>query len=498
MAETSDNTLASRFIGGTIYTGLGTGLQIFSGIVATKILTVFLPSSDFGIFILMELVASFLAMFSDFRLGTAAICELADAQAEEQRVIVDTVTIFRLATVLLITPLFFAAQQWVYKLLGGESVGNLAFLIPAFTLVEAYRRVLKELLQGFFRFKQMAIIELGASILRVISLAVMLIWLKTGLVGAVLAYLVATGTTCVLFYVALPTKKGLSFRYYTLVRMLRFSWPLQINEILTFIFSSFGTLVVATLMTPAAVASLTVASRIPSNLIRLYHSFRVVYFPNLVGLISRGDRRRAQKMLNATLRLIAFLMSLASVVALIFQKEIILLFFSEQYLAVGPVFVLMMLSLTISLAGYQLGYSTVAAGDSRAPAISNVVNAAVTVISNLTLIPRLGISGAVLANIAGAVVTNPISVWFLRRTGLIPRVMNYVKPILLFVTIYGAFWWLQPERLPVRLLFLLAFVIGSFLLRIVTPHDVYGLGNILMSIWAKRARRAWPWQVTRG
>lgn len=485
----SDDTLISRFIGGTIYAGLGTGLQIISGIVATKILATFLPSNDLGIVILMELVATFLGMVSGFSLGVAAIRDLTSAKAEEQKVIVDTVLIFRLFTVILISAVFFAMQRWIYRLLGGESVGDLTFLIPVFTLVLAYRIVLKEMLQGFLQFRKMALIELGASILNLVSLVVFLIGLKTGLIGAVLARILTGGIACVLFYLALPTKKGLSFRYCTLVQMLRFSWPLQINQILTFIFNSFGTLVVATVMTPADVALLAVAGKIPTNLRRLYEAFRVVYFPNLADLVTRGDRRRAQKMLNATLRTVAFLMTLATVLVLVFQREIILLFFSDQYLGIGPVLVLVMLATTIGLVGNVLGNSTVAAGNSKAPPVSNTVNTTFTVLSNLTLVPLFGITGAVLARIIGNTVTNPLNVWFLRKTGLIPRVMDYVKPILLFSAIYGIFWWLQPETWFARLPFLLTFIIASFLFSIVTPKDIHTVWNSLGRVWSERLQK---------
>lgn len=491
MAKTIDDstTLVSRFIGGTMYTGLGTGLQTISGVAATKILATFLVSNDFGIVTLMELVARFLSMVSGFSIGVAAIRDLSSAKAEERKSIVDTVVIFRLVTVVLISPVFFAAQRWVYQLLGGESIGSLTFLIPVFTLVLAYRIVLKEMLQGFFRFKQMALIELGASILNLVLLAVFLIWLKIGLLGAVLARILTAGVACVLFYLALPTKKGLSFRYRTLVQMLRFGWPLQINQILTFVYGSFGTLVVAAVMTPADVASLAIAGWIPAKLRHLYESFRVVYFPNLASLVAQGDQRRAQKMLNATLRMVAFLMTLATVLVLVFQREFILLFFSNQYLEIGPVCVLIMLSTTIGLVGNVLGNSTVAAGNSKAPPVSNTINTVFTMLGNITLVPLFGIVGAALAGIIGRTVTNPVNVWFLRKTGLIPKVMDYVKPLLLFGVIYAIFWWLRPEPWFARLTFLLAFVMASFLFHIVTPRDIRQIWNSLDRIWGERLRK---------
>ncbi|MCP4536930.1 MAG: oligosaccharide flippase family protein [Chloroflexi bacterium] len=486
MTQSSDSsTLLYRFLGGTVYTSIGTGIRIISGMVATKALAMYLPSSDFGNIVLIEIIAGFLRMISGFSIGVAAIRAITHAKRDEQNTIVDTVIVFRFVTLVLIAPVFLVSQRWVYRLFGEEPVEGLAFLILAFTLVLAYQTVLKQMLQGFFRFKHMALAELGASLLNVILLFILLIWLRAGLVGAVLARILSAGAACVFFYLSLPTKKGLSFRRTILSQMLHFSWPLQINEILTFIFSSFGTLVVATVMTPADVALFAVAWKIPSNIRRMFEAFRTVYFPNLSSLVTQGDYPRAQKMLNATLRSIAFLMTLATGVVFVFQREIILLFYSDQYLKIGPILVLAMLSLSISLVGYVLGNSTVAAGNSKAPPVSNIVNATFTVIGNLTMVPVMGINGAVLAGMIGSIATNPLNVWFLRRTGLIPRVMDYVKPLLFFGVLYGIFWWLQPETWLARLPLLLTFFVASFLFSIITLKDIRTIWNALRRVSKK-------------
>ena len=266
MVETTSNdTLLRRFASGTMYTGIGTGLRIIAGVVSTKILATYLPSSEFGQVILIELVAGFLRMLSECSIGIASIRSLVTADREEQKIIVDTVVIFRFIMFLLVALVFLFTQRWVYLLFSEEAADNMTFLILAFTFVMAYEAVLKQMLQGFFRFKQMVLIELGGSVLSVGLVAVSLIGLKAGLVGVVLARILASGVGCVLFYLSLPTPKGLSFCRNTLGQMLRFSWPLQVNEVLTFVFSSFGTLTVATVMTPGDVALLAIASTIPEE-----------------------------------------------------------------------------------------------------------------------------------------------------------------------------------------------------------------------------------------
>ncbi len=471
-----------------MYTTFGTGVRIASGIVATKILSVYLSSHDLGITILVELIARFLEMVSGFRIGTAALRSITQAEGEEQNIVVDTVVIFRLLTVVLVALLFLVTQRWIYGLFGEQPVEGLTPLILVFALALAYQTVLKKMLQGFFRFKQMALIDLVTGILQMVLLIVFLVWFKAGMAGAVLAQVIAIAVAGLLFYLYLPTKKGVSFRATTLHQLLRFSWPLQINAILTFIFGSFGTLVVATVMTPSDVALLGIATKIPSKIRQLYESVRTVYFPNLSALLAQDDWRRGRRMMNAMLRTVAFLMTLSSMLVLVFQKEIILLFYSEQYLEVGPVFALAMLSTAINLVGDVLGTSAVAAGNSKAPPVSNTVNTIATVLGNLALVPPFGILGATLAGMVGCIVTNPVNVWFLHKTNLVPRVMNYVKPFLVFGALYGIFWWLRPESWLARLPFLLAFVVASFSFSIITFKDIRTIWDSLEWLWGKRIR----------
>ncbi len=495
MSKSSDYKLLYGLLGGTVYTSMATAIRIVSGIAGVKILTVYLPSSDFGTAALIELVATFLRMMGDFNVGISAIRSLGSAGRENQRVIIDTVIVFRFVTAILIGILFLFTQPLVYKLFGQSPVENLAVLILGFMFVLAYQKILKELLQGMFRFKQMAFIELGSSVLNVLLIAAFVVWFHMGLVGAVLAQIISIGAACVAYYVAIPTKKGLGFNVGTMKGLLHFGWALQLNDILTYVFSSFGTFTVAAVMTPSDVALLDVASKIPTNVRRFYESFRTVYFPNLSNLIMQGERERAQKVLDMTVRGLSFVMVLGTVIMMVFQRELILFFFSEKYLAIEPIFTLSMLSTAIGLIGNILGNSTVAAGNSKAPATSNVVNTTVTVVSNLVLVPPFGIMGATIATMLGRLTTNPLNVWFLRRAGFHPKTMDYVKPLALFGALYALYWWLSPESWALRLLFLPAFFIGSFALSIITVEDVRILWNSFDRIWGHRVRRLFSRQI---
>jgi PST family polysaccharide transporter len=455
--------------------------MVITSILSTKILATYLPSQEFGYVVLIELVAMFLRMVSSFSIGISAIRSLSGEEPEKQKIIVDTVIIFQVVTLIVVSVLFNLTKPYVYKLFGEEPAVNLTYLILLFTLMVAYRTILKQMLQGFQKFKEMALIEVIASLVNVLLLAIFLIGLDLGMVGAVFARLLSMVIVCILFYLNLPTPKGFSFQFDTLSQLLNFSWPLYINDILTYVFNTFGIFTVATLMTPADVALLAIAQKIPNNIRRFYESFRTVYFPNLSTLVGTGDYPRAEKLANTTLRMVAFFMTSATALVYVFEKEIILLFFSEQYLNIGPILILSMFSLSIALLGNVLGNTTIAAGNSKAPPISNIFNTTFTIAGNLTLVPPFGIPGAVLASMIGRLVTTPVNIWFLRRTEINPKVREMVKPLVLSSVMLGVAWWFGPDSWKDRLPYFLGFIVASFVLSIVRISDI----RLLVSIISK-------------
>jgi O-antigen/teichoic acid export membrane protein len=91
-------------------------------------------------------------------------------------------------TIILIVLVFLATQDWIYWLLGEKKPGdNLALAIGLYTFALAFQIVLRQMLQGFFRFRQMALIEVAGGILTLTMLAVLLIWFQVGLIGAIYA-----------------------------------------------------------------------------------------------------------------------------------------------------------------------------------------------------------------------------------------------------------------------------------------------------------------------
>ena len=119
-------------------------------------------------------------------------------------------------------------------------------------------------------------------------------------------------------------------------RLIRFGLPLQGNEMLTFVSPRLAVLILGAMASPAAVAYLGVATKMPQNFQRLFESLYAVYYPYMAGLFGRGEQAEAERSLNRFLRLATFVTAGSALATVLFQREIVRLVFSEKYLDSAP------------------------------------------------------------------------------------------------------------------------------------------------------------------
>lgn len=486
--------LLAKFVREMSYTSVGTIFIMLFAMLNTMILARYLPRHEYGVFLLLLLLADFLSMISAFGLNTSVIPLIAQAAPEDKSKIVNSAVTFRLFTFGLVSVVFFLGQRWFLLLLGGSEIGRLAVYVPIMLATQGYRNLLRALLQGHFRFKQMAIIDLITSALNLAIIIAFIVVLRTSFEGLVLAQVVSQGFACLALYWALPGPKRWQLDRAHLLKAIQFGWPLQLNDILYFVSGNIGNLLIAALMGPGDVALLSIAGRLPLMIRKLFESFRSVYLPNLSKLLSEGDQRRAHQLLNTSLRLTAFALALGTLMAALFGREFILLFFSEQYQAATTAFALSMLALNIGLVGNVLGTALLAAGDSRGVAVANVVTMGVNLLANFVLTPWLGINGAALAGGAGSLAANPVNVWFLRRRHVLAQVAEYLKPWLIVSVIGIPILYLPPLPWIVRSMLVLLFLLICYLTSVIKLEDISQAVSVVRAFLSarKQARAVIP------
>jgi O-antigen/teichoic acid export membrane protein len=467
------DSLLSRFIKGAFSVGLGNFSTMTLGLLGVMIVTRHLPAEEFGIFVLIQVVVAFLSRVSSFGFGLAIPKFITSAKSEaEKRQLVNTAIYFRILTIPLVCLLALLLKPALSRLFEAPQLAGYFVFVAVFFLFDSLATLFKAIFQGFFLFKKIAFTDFISSCLNFVLIIVLVLWLKQGILGLLLAKVISMSVACLYAYLALPVPKRIEFRLELLRPVLMFGFPLQLNDVLSFVYLRIDTLMLGAMLGPKAIAYYEVARRIPDSLTGLYEAFRAVFFPFIAKFFAHGEQQKASQMLNHSTRLISFATMLGTLVVLIFGREIISLLFSSQYLTSVPAFVLLMIWLNLAFTDSTLGYSLVAAGDSNKPAMINVLHAGVNIIGNLLLIPSLGITGAALSSVLGFVATNPVYVYFLRRRSVDAKVMAYLKPMLIFAAIWLFIFVLPPTLLLIKALVVVLFIVTSMVLSVITVEDL--------------------------
>jgi len=273
-------------------------------------------------------------------------------------------------------------------------------------------------------------------------------------------------------------------------RVLKFSLPLQGNDIFNFIIQRLDVLILARLVDPAQIAYLEMARRIPTYFRRLYQAVQSVYFPHMSELFGRGKLDEAGETLNTFLRVAAFLAFGAALVFFLFSKEVVILLFSEKYLPSAPALGWLMIVFAIGVASQILDTAFVSAGRSALVLVVNLVTAGVSAACTLTMIPLWGFMWAVYARLTAETAGNPVSLWSVRRAGVRPRVRTYLLPALFTLLCIGFRQLLGWDALVAKGVLVLLYLGLCVAVKAVTLADLNTLFGSLRTMLRKRAVRA--------
>jgi O-antigen/teichoic acid export membrane protein len=252
-----------------------------------------------------------------------------------------------------------------------------------------------------------------------------------------------------------------------------------------FIFSKLDTLLVGSLLGTKGVAFYDIAKKIPDGLALLYSVFISVYFPLSANVYATETRGKTNYVVNNSMRLVTFLAVFAALVTAFFGKSIIVLLFSEEYLASYWVLVLLMIGLTVDMMEEILGYSLIATGEPDKPLYINIVRAVISLHGNLILLPILGYIGAAIVYIFGNFIALPADVFFLKRKGVSPNLVASLKLFFIFGLLFSAFLLWKPTTFLPAFFLALLYIPLSFFLSVITLRDISILSGEVYTLWTK-------------
>ncbi len=489
----TDRSIVSHFFSGTIFIGIARVSTIIFGLVSVMIATRFLTTEAYGAYVLALTSNNVLVQFFSFGLGLVIPKYLASTENENDKVTLqNTVFHFRLFSVLSVILLLVMLKPIIGVFFESRLFSDIFTALPFLFLLFSLSNLFESILRGQLAFRAIGVIEFVSEATELALLSVLVIAYGLGFWGLLIAKFVARIVSILLSYRVSRFKYRGQFDTLLLKDMLKFGFPLQVQYIFDFAYSKLDTLIIGSLLGTRGVAFYDIARKIPDSLMQLYSVFISVYFPVSANVYATEKEKKTNDVLNNSIRLLSFIAVFASLLVLLFGKDIIVLLFSKEYLESYWVLVLLMLGVALDLVEEILGYSLVAIGQSDKPLYVNIVRAVVSLTGNLIVLPILGFTGAAIVYILGNLVALPMNVFFLRRKDISPNFSNFLKLILIFGSLSALFLLWNSQILLLKFLIAFLFVPLSFLFSVITIWDakiIFGEAQLAWSRFTSRLRK---------
>lgn len=462
----------SSFYRGVVYTGAGSIASTLFLFLETIIAVRLLDPASYGVFVLLTVVISFLDVSIDFGATTAVTQLIASSDPQRQNMLANSALVFRLVVLLMVSALLWLGHSLFSMIDSSEDFLRYATLVPLMLAAYSLDELLLRTMQGFQAYRHVATGQILRSVLRPLLLLFFLVILGFGMVSLIYSWIISFSVSALYLYIALPIERRFVWRPQLVKEIVRFGFPIQMNQFLVLISSRADVLILGALATPATVAMFTVGSRIPQALARLSDSYTAVYFPTMSALLGQGKSVEAHRMLNNSLRLLSFASALVALMAVLFSHEIVTTLFSETYAASSLVFSLLMLAFHMDVLINVMGYTLTAAGYPGRSLAESGIRTVVNLIANIVLIPIFSLVGPALARLLSYYVSNPVDVWLLRRSNIQVTLGPYVKQTVLLLSCAIFYWWAQPVEYVYRAGILAAFVALNLILMTVSIDDL--------------------------
>ncbi len=472
MHSTSSQTF-SRFITGILSTGAGNLVTILSGFVCILIYTRWLPKEEYGSFVLFQIILGLAINTSGFGIDYAITKFISSTEkTQDVHTLINTILNYRLLSLLFAAGIIYFGRLLIEKLIGHSLLLEFLLFLPPLLIIEALTSNVQAMVSGSLNFNLAAIMDAIYSMISLILTALAIIVLGYGTIYLIYIRIICRSISLLfaLYHYRFPYKLCIDFS--ALKNMLRFGFPLYINDFLNYAYSKADSMIIGGFLGPSQIAIYEVAQKIPESLQMLYGAFMRVYFPIVSKFHARGNNDEVNRYLNHTNRLLTFLGLLITLGIIILQKEIVVLLFSQRYIESAPILAMLMFCLVITILDENLGYTLVAIGESSKPPLINFFRAILTLTSYSILIPTSGTLGATYAKALGTAAANPMNVYFLIKKNIQVNWKIYTKVIILFIGLaYTQTLFTLNPFLKVSL-FIILFTSLCFLLSIITKHDV--------------------------
>lgn len=447
-----DKQFRNNFLKGSLFTAAGALSSAVFHIIAIMIIARNIPREDFGAYALILAIAALLNIFGSMGLDLTLTKYASEGKASAVSSILVPILILRVIGLTVVCALAYLSINMISTLFKMQMKEYLPYLM-LICVGGSFRELLVHLLQGLRMFKEYAALNIFSAMLKC---ALVALFVAKG--GATLALLVRIEVLTAFMTIALAagmvSSAGVTFQFVfsrsAAAKLIRFAFPLYLNNILTMLHGRMGIFMLGAMSTPIGVALFEVAGKVPEGCTKLFRAFITVYFPNQSMLFSSGRKRDALKIMNRSIGIISAAILTFVLFSFLFQNEIVHFVFSEKYSQAALAFALLMLNFHLRAVVNVMGYSLVSAGFSATPMKVNSVACLVNIVGNLIMIPVFGFMGAVYALLLQNTVSQLMFGYYLAKAGLVLDRKNLLVPPALLLVIGALCLPCQTDSLLVR------------------------------------------------
>lgn len=454
-----DKKFKKNFLKGSAAATIGTVVSMGFHFISIMMLTRSLTKEEFGIYILILVVVHLFNLLSGFGLELTLVRKIASNNRKEKEEVLFPVVLLRSAQLLFITLLFYLLSGLLLPLLD-EILVKFVPLIAALFAITNFRDLFYNLLQGLNYFRRFAIVQSVSAAVRVVLIAAALYFDSLDLLLLIYIEIATTGLAFVMQLFLIPLKNLWTFTKEKALfkSIIKFSFPLYLNNLLTFTYDRVHLFIIAAYLSPVSVALYDVAYKIPEAAKRIFSSFIIVYFPNLSRLFTAGNKEEGEKLMNNSLLFLSIIITFGVLISFLFAEDIILMLFSEKYVESSLAFSLLMLNFLLRALANILGYTLVSAGYSDVPVKVNSLTSIVSIAGSLLLIPLYGYIGVIYALLVMNIVSIIFYHFYLVKGNIIPSTKKYLRPIIIFATLFSVYYLIGISGLLIKLVYAASYI----------------------------------------
>ena len=460
-----DEKFKKNFIKGSLITTVGTASSMVFHFLSIMIMTRQLSKEDFGIFALIVVIASLLNIISGFGLELSLVKFISSANELEKKSTFIPTLIIRISFIAAFTILLLLFGNSLLSLFSFTVTDFLFVIIVLFVLINI-RTLFYNLLQGMNRFKKYATIQIVTSVLRVVFLLIIILIDVLTLMNVIYVEIGIVVLAVILQLAFIPYKE--IFHWNMMVthvkKIIKFSIPLYINSIVTFIYNQVNIFIIGAYLNPVSVASYDVAGKIPAAGRRGFNSFIIVFFPNISKLFSKGERDAALTLMNKSLLTFSTLINLLVLISFLFNKEIIFLLFSDKYIDSVLAFSFLMVAFYMNAMSNIMGYSLVSAGFPAITLRVGIIASIISLVGALIMVPIWGIMGAVYSLILVRFSSVLFHNLYLNKYKMKIELTNLIKPSLITLVALLLYYQFIPEGQILKGVFIIVYLIAVYFL----------------------------------